>query len=251
MPVLAFHKLSDKLTFGVTNYQPARFERLLNELRAWGNNFGPDESCSGSNTISFTFDDGYSHLAEILPALIERFQISATICLPTAYIGKENSWDYSSILASERHLDKREIRQLHSLGVAFASHGHRHVALTSLDEKSLRHECVESKSVLEDIIGAPVTALSYPFGRVNRRVMDIAAETGFAVGYTMAFPNGADSALAQGRIAVYNYDTMASVRRKLSSGPWQRIERAKSRITNALSGGTVLWQRLGRTLLLD
>jgi hypothetical protein len=60
----------------------------------------------------------------------------------------------------------------------------------------------------------------------------------------MEFPEESDTPLATGRIGVWCYDTRLSVYHKITRGRLYRLERLKARITNRLSGGTLLLNRL-------
>ncbi len=247
--VLAFHKVIPQFSFGSTNYPPRRFERLLALLGQGGFVFQTLESVLSSSdpkALSITFDDGYQHLADVLPPLMQKYRFKPVVFLPTKYLGKANSWDYSHLFRSTPHLDSKSIKRLAALGVQFGSHGHSHINLCRCDEKTLRHELNHSKAVLEDTLGTQVNFISYPFGRYNQEVLEAALEAGYTRGFTMRFPEDGDMALAVGRFGVYGYDTAASVFRKLSGGPFYSVEKWKARFTNRLSGGTVIYNRLIR-----
>ena len=97
-------------------------------------------SNNDSSKIAITFDDGYAHLAAALPPLIDRFKIRPTIFVPTSYVGKSNSWDYSSFFKSEPHLSRQQIEYLSEIVVDFGSHGHRHLRLSTLTNNELASE---------------------------------------------------------------------------------------------------------------
>lgn len=240
--VLVFHKVMPKISFGVTNFSPTRLRRLLKFLTFLNYEFAPTDGESGS-PVRITFDDAYHHLAEYLPPLIEEFGLRPLVFVPTAYIGKDNSWDYSSTISRVRHLSEGQIKALADAGVEFGSHGHRHVDLTSLSPDALTRDLATSKTILEDILCKEVDCLSYPFGRLDRTVTDTAARLGYARGYTMKFPDEHDTALSLGRYPVYSYDTPFSVRQKIAGGPLRSVESLKARLTTRLSGGTILWNR--------
>ncbi len=245
-----FHKITNRVTFGSTNYSPKRLRQLFSFLQGEGFDLLPasaETKPGKSRRLLVTFDDGYAHLAESLPPLIEHFGVQPIIFMPTAWIGKANRWDYSNRLTSERHLSAAEIRDLKRLGVRFGSHGHKHEDLTSLSESGLRADLARSKAMLEDVLGSHVDLLSYPFGRVNERVVEVAANAGYAAGYTMGYPEPIDRPLLRGRYAIYFYDTRASVRRKLGGGIGRRLEKARADLTNRLSYGTILLNRIRRT----
>ncbi len=244
--ILVFHKLTTRLTYGSTNYSPERFVRLLDSLmdRAF-TLVSLDEAVAGgdSKKIAITFDDGYAHLMPVLPSLLEKFNLQPTVFISTAFIGRNNSWDYSSIFKSERHLEKSQIRELASLGVRFGSHGHRHIGLSGCAPKLLKDELTESKEILENIVNVPVDALSYPFGRFNTAVASIVKDAGYHYAFTMKFPEKSDDNFSLGRIPVYCFDTPACLRQKLNGRLSRKIHRAADRFINRLSTGTLFFNR--------
>ncbi|HWR82061.1 MAG TPA: polysaccharide deacetylase family protein [Candidatus Deferrimicrobium sp.] len=221
----------------------------MSRLKSAGFSFGASpisDGLSNPNELLLTFDDGYQHLTDVLPPLIASFHFRPIIFVPTKFIGKTNSWDYSHLLRPTPHLDAPSIRSLSALGVEFGSHSHTHCDLTRCDKAALTSELLRSKAILEDVLGKPVCCISYPFGRYNGRVIQAVAEAGYTRGFTMRFPESSDTALSMGRYAVYGYDSTSSVMRKLSRGPFYNIEKWKARLTNKLSGGTVILDRVVR-----
>ena len=250
--VLAFHKSIPHFSFGSTNFSPVRLEQLLKQLRSRNIRFVPatfrPDRTARDLSVALTFDDGYAHLAEVLPRLIDLFAIRPLIFIPTGWIGQTNRWDYSHYFRKDLHLDRPAIRMLAERGAEFGSHSHLHLDLTGLSQRRLEMELRQSKEILEDAIRKPVKTISYPFGRSTELVRDAARRCGFEYGFTMRFPTPGDSSLSIGRIPVYGYDTPLSIAAKLSSGGlFFQTERLKCRVTNSLSGGTVLLNRLRRS----
>jgi len=245
--VLTFHKLSDGYPLESTCYALNRFEKLLGRLIDEGYRLRSADQLSTTTDggeVVISFDDGFAHLHELLPRLIERFQLKPIIFMPTDYIGRTNSWDYSHVFRRVRHLGETEIRELAALGVIFGSHGCSHSDLTGLDQTAVEDELVRSREILRDITGQSVDTISYPFGRQNSLVREGAAGAGYSTGFTMAFPESGDNPLAQGRYAVYNYDTFGSIKRKLEQGAFHSMEKIKAGLTNRLGSGTILLNRL-------
>lgn len=245
--ILTFHKVQPSFSFGATNYSPARIERLLTFLQRRGFRFVSLENaivCGGPTDLAITFDDGYAHLAEVLPNLMDRYGVIPTVFMSTAFIGRDNLWDYSSVFQRVPHLDATAIKDLATLGVEFGAHGHRHLDLTRCNPKDLTDELERPRKLLEDILGGAVQSVSYPFGKVNETIVSEAQSAGYKFGLTMNFPTQTDSPLAAGRLPVYGYDTLFTVRQKVERGVFHRFEQFKSGITNRLSGGTSLWRRI-------
>lgn len=245
--VLAFHKLLPQFSFGSTNYSPDRFRRLLADLQDRGFRFrSPEDILQSANAdnLLLTFDDGYRHLASLLPGLMENFDIKPLVFVPTAFIGRSNSWDYSSFIQKVPHLDRAEIREMADAGVRFGSHGHTHSPLDLQSEGEVANELVGSRDILEEITGREVRYLSYPFGRSNRFVAEAARKAGYLAAFTMAFPTPGDTDFARGRFCIYGFDSLGAVRRKLKGDRLVRLERLKGTIANRLSIGTILLNRI-------
>lgn len=245
--ILVFHKVSPDFSFGSTNYSPKRFERLLEIIVSAGYSFVSLTDALKTNDslcLGISFDDGYKHLIISLPALIKKYALKPVIFMPTDLIGAENSWDYSSRFKSEPHLNQEEIKQLADLGVEFGSHGASHTDLCELSGEDLKTELERSKSTLASITSQPVEYISYPFGRHDNSVTVAAARAGFKAGFTMSFPRNSDSSMAIGRKAIYGFDTPFAVLQKLGHGPLSDVERFKAALTNRLSAGNKLYQKL-------
>jgi Polysaccharide deacetylase len=235
---LAFHSVTDRITFGSTNYSPRRLKTLINHLRTF-------DSGVNDTAIRLTFDDGYAHLLEVLPELIDLTSFRPIVFIPTAFIGKSNSWDYGGRFRQMRHLNVNEIQSLTKIGVIFGSHSHSHCDLTMLNEHDLLEELTVSKQILSDIRNSPITDLSYPFGRHSARVEKAVAVSGYTAGYTMSFPADTDSPLSRGRIPVYFFDTTNSVLAKIRGhGLRYRFEKFRTQTAQKLSVGTVILQSL-------
>ncbi len=245
--ILVFHKATPQFSYGSTNYSPRRLCRLLSVLQERGYRFESlENTLAGTDPFStaITFDDGYQHLASILPTLMDKFHLQPVVFVPTRYIGQPNNWDYSSLFRTEFHLNVGSIRDLARQGVEFGSHGHSHINLCRCDATARRSEFQRSKEILQDLLGAEIRYISYPFGRYNQEVMRDAQEIGYTGGLTMSFPDQGDTTLSTGRFCVYGYDTTASVMRKLTGGRLYRLEKWKAEFSNRLSAGNELYRRL-------
>lgn len=220
-PPLAFHKVEPSFSFSSTNYSPKRLRRVFEFLRQ--SNLSPE----------LTFDDAYETFLDFaLPILID-YNHSATMFAPVGWLGKINSWDYSSRLKPSRHLSGSQLRELADCGFSVQSHGYNHRDLTCLDQTELHDELQRSKEELESILGRQVREICYPFGRYNARVEAVCKSLGYERGWSL---NPRDCGeFTRGRWGVYGYDTVLSIKAKLTGGALGNIEYAKARLTNQLS----------------
>jgi len=117
---------------------------------------------------SITFDDGHiSQFVEAVP-ILSQFQLRATFFVTTAWIGTRESvanW--------------ADVRESLRLGHKVASHTHTHPLLTACDDAALLSELSISKRILEDRLGAEITSISMPGGRVDARVLRACREAGY------------------------------------------------------------------------
>jgi peptidoglycan/xylan/chitin deacetylase (PgdA/CDA1 family) len=119
------------------------------------------------NVLALTFDDGHISNHQTALPILKRFGFKATFFITAGRIGVGDTMNWP------------EIRDLHANGMEIGSHTLTHRAPATLDDKELRYELVESRRVLEDGLGAPVTSISSPTGFYNERMRKIAKEVGY------------------------------------------------------------------------
>ncbi len=244
--ILAFHKVRPGRRWDHTNIQPRRLTSILTALSDRGYRFTGLRDVVDKNDptqIALTFDDGYAHLAETIPPICEQFRAKPTLFIPAGYVGKSNRWDYTGRFATEQHLSQSQIRSLANIGFEIGSHGWSHAPLTQFSNARVAEELGNSKRLLEDITGRPVRSISYPFGRFDQRVIELARMAGYTAGVTTSWISRGADYLALGRIIIYGFDTPFSVLQKLQ-GRLAWLEKLKQSIATSLSVGTSLYQRI-------
>ena len=241
--ILAWHQTSDRFYPGINNVKPRTVLGVLDLLREWGfsfwrgDHFEPDRVTD--RTAVITFDDGYQDNYRLLTRLCGE-HITPIVFIPTAYVGRQNVWEYSSRLFPARHLIVDEINRLVDCGVIVGSHGVSHMSLDGMTRVRLRRELHDSKAELEEIIGRTVDLISYPFGRFTPAVNEAAQ----ICGYRHAFAADPEECQAGGsgfvlpRIPIHAADDYFSLKAKM--GRPGRIERLKSRIIRRLAGGSII-----------
>ncbi len=194
-----------------------------------------DDSC-----VALTFDDGYDDLMQLL-AVISQRGIPITVFVPTAFIGKSNSWDNFLNRNQRRHLSETQIKQLAAAGVEFGSHTHSHCDLSRLSDAAIEHELRESKRILESLTDREVRYIGYPFGRCDNRVVAIAKKLGYRNGFWSA-PHKSDG-FNFGRTALNRFDSPITIRAKLWPGLLSGAEYLKCLVINRFSHLTPLVAR--------
>jgi peptidoglycan/xylan/chitin deacetylase (PgdA/CDA1 family) len=120
-----------------------------------------------------TFDDGHrSNLEYALPELAQ-YGLKAHFFITAGWVGERKSV-----------MDWHGIQALYRAGHAIGAHGWSHALLTHCSSAELKKELNDARALLEDKLGAPVTTVSFPGGRFNRRVLQACEDAGYTKLYT-------------------------------------------------------------------
>ncbi len=237
--VITYHKISRSIETSGGWIPPGRFYIQMKYLKAKGIPvLTPDEFISGKNGVLLTFDDGYQDIYRyVLPVMLD-FAFPAVVGIITDFIGKYNAWDVG-FGRKKRHLSKKEILELKRHNFFFASHSHIHPDLTLISEKQVKDELKTSKKILEDILGDEAKYIIYPFGRVNKRVRDIAEEVGYKAGFHST-PIDFQDIMRIPRWGIYVIDFIPQFRLKMYQTPkfLAGIESIKCRFINSFASLT-------------
>lgn len=200
-----------------------------------------------AQTFFLTFDDGFNNFyTQALPVL-DHFFIKVTLFPIAGFIGRCSAWD---VLPRQNHLSRSQIREIADHGHEIGSHSMTHADLTLLPKSDVERELHDSKHLLEDITGKPVTSLSFPFGSWNKRVWEMAQQ----IGYTQATVSRFHGRRAEGLLpvlGVYSFDTVQDVLDKIFSGGNALHTLARCRIMSHFAKGTPLWKFRGNYMLLQ
>jgi len=133
-----------------------------------------------------TMDDGYDSCKDVAWPILKEFGYPFTMFIYTDYVrggprsgGKSLSW--------------AELKEMQVAGVEFGSHSLSHSALNAKKGRSdeeyrewLKQELGDSKAMLEQNLGIPITVIAYPYGLHNETVREVAREVGYEMGLTVA-----------------------------------------------------------------
>lgn len=115
-----------------------------------------------------TFDDGHlSNHRVALPVLTEH-GMSADFFINPATVGRPGFVDWA------------DLREMSAAGMSIQSHGYEHRYFTELSTRHLREALYAARLEIEDRIGAPVSLLAPPGGRVPKQLESIARECGYS-----------------------------------------------------------------------
>jgi len=211
-PVLCYHRIGGPLELGVTRVGRSVFARQMKSLARAGwrtlslVEFAKTRTSHLSPlTFLLTFDDGYASLAEHAYPVLADLAFTATTFLITEYVGKANDWDVRYTWKRLEHLTWPQIEDWRSRGFHFASHGATHRRLSWLGDQDVASELAGSREQLVTRLGPDAgTAIAYPFGAVDQRVVECARAAGYELGFAGVKGNGDRLHLA--RVPVYTWD---------------------------------------------
>jgi peptidoglycan/xylan/chitin deacetylase (PgdA/CDA1 family) len=218
VPILMYHVIS-KAPVGVPNAQlwvdrhvfadelralrAAKFQAvtLQQVYDAWKHG-GP----LPKHPIVVSFDDGYlSHYTHAKPVL-RALGWPGVLNLHVDVIGPGG-------------LTSKQIRSLIAAGWEVDSHTLTHPDLTTLDDRALKRELVDSRRELRKRFGVRADFLAYPAGRYDARVEAAARAAGYKAATTVdeGMARGRDDLFALKRVRVNGSDTAETLLARLNS----------------------------------
>lgn len=120
-----------------------------------------------------TFDDGHISNYEYALPILQQRGLQAHFFITVGWTGRKPGymgWD--------------ELRSLHKAGQLIGAHGWTHTLMTHCTDQQLQTELRDARQTLEDKLGTPITTMSLPGGRFNRRVMNACHEAGYTQVFT-------------------------------------------------------------------
>jgi peptidoglycan/xylan/chitin deacetylase (PgdA/CDA1 family) len=161
VPILLYHHIGYSLQGETVYYvSPEAFDQQMNLLYQWGYETISVELLARAinqgaelppKPIVLTFDDGGETTFTRAQPILQRYGFTGVSYLVYNYIG------------IPRYMNVDQIRALHASGWEIGSHGLSHVDLTTRPDRQ-EDEIVESRRMLQTLLGLPVMSFAYPFG---------------------------------------------------------------------------------------
>lgn len=250
-----YHSVSKELRKDVhpyfeINVSPGRFEEHLRCLRENGYRAAMFEDLpriqrddQAPREVVITFDDGYlDFFSEAFP-LLKKYGFLATVFLSTGFIGNGRA-----SLNGKPMLAWGDVRELRRQGISFGAHTVSHPILKNLPEPALREEVTRSKQEIEEQLGEPIDAFSYPYAFPEhrkcflKRYLDLLAECRFrfAVTTVIGRVRAGDDLLTMKRLPINEFDDLSLFRAKLDGAyDWVRIPQTLRKIVEPFA-----WRRM-------
>ncbi len=168
-----------------------------------------------ANKVVITFDDAYVCLEDAAEIMAE-FGFRGCCFAISDFVGKSNSWDYQFLNRKLQHADYRLLRQLVSEGWEVGSHTKCHAFLPTIPHPTVFENLQQSKVDLENNLGVPVSSLSYPYGKCNKTICEMAKKCGFKIAVSLGMPRQQPHDLMNlPRIGIYLFDNIFLFARKI------------------------------------
>lgn len=210
-------------------YQPMSLDEII---RA-----GAEDHPTAGKRFGLTFDDGYESVYTAAMPLLEALQIPVTVFLAVGFLNGDIAppWHSSdTVLVEEYRREAIHFRPMtwtqakelavHPL-VRIGSHSVNHYLLALIKEDKLREEVTDSRQILEDRLGVPVEAFSYPYGvarygAYSQRTEDEVRRGGYLASFTSEFgrPSTGSGSFLLPRIPLTDDDTGADATAKAAGG---------------------------------
>ncbi len=160
-------------------FKPITFSELLS--------LDPDDR---GRYVVLSFDDGLLDNFENAAPILNDFGYRATFFVIPGFDHiirwvnpKTRAWSESrnaGFTLPFPGMQNHHRRQLLDSGMEIGCHTMNHPKLTEVHAHQLRVEITDSKALLEDQLGSPVTTFCYPKGRYNKNVLDHLRNAGYS-----------------------------------------------------------------------
>lgn len=227
LPVLLYHSVTESPAAGLEKFtvHPDQFAAHLDCLVDHDRqvmSFGRVAEHLRSGTplperaVAVTFDDGLADFARHAWPHLGARKMPATLYCVAGYVGDRSRW-LTGAAGRSRMLTGDELVGLADDGVEIGAHSMTHPQLDQVPLTRARQEIVESKDVLEQLLGRAVSTFAYPHGYHTCAIKEIVAAAGFtsAAAVRNMFSHAHDDVFAVARLTVTDTMTAADIARLL------------------------------------
>ena len=255
IPILMYHSVTPFIghtghPYFCTEITPSTFDKQLkflhengfavkrlSELPALAKNVNN----SNQKYVIITFDDGYRDFYEYALPILKKYNMPATVFIPSGLVDKGDR-----TLEGKPLMSWKQIRECSRNGIEIGSHSLTHGLLVQLSKDELAKEVGESKREIESALQTEICSFSYPykFPEENKAFVallcGIMQDTGYKIGVTtrIGTVSANDDYMLLKRLPVNEFDDSEFFKTKLSGAyNWLytfqfALKRIRSKISN-------------------
>ncbi|MFI6124347.1 polysaccharide deacetylase family protein [Streptomyces sp. NPDC051064] len=223
IPVLLYHAVMDDPPEWIAEFTvtPREFAAQLDAIGACGRTPVPVGALVAhlagreplpDRPVVLTFDDGFADLPGPTAEALAGRSMPATAYLTTGALTRSGG---GSLLPPAPMMSLAQAPLLEQYGMEVGGHTVTHAQLDTLPAAALRSELVDSRKVLEDVLGHEVAHLAYPHGYNSVRVRRAARAAGYesAVAVRHALSSGRDEPYRIARLILRRSHTVRDIER--------------------------------------
>ena len=174
--------------------------------------------------LAVTFDDAFASVLSLARPILDRLGLTGTVFAVTSFAdtGEPLRWPGVEHWAATEHAPElasmtwAQLRGLAADGWEVGSHSLTHPRLTSLGNEELARELSQSRARCSEAMGVECTAIAYPYGAVDPRVVAATLAAGYRHGAALPARWHGPRPLEHPRVGVYFPDGMGRFRIKVS-----------------------------------
>ena len=216
VPILLYHHIAVPDVGNPYYVSPENFDAQMRLLYEWGYRTIPisllvqairEGAPLPERPIVLTFDDGDEDVYQTAFPIMQKYGFTGVFYI----VGNR--------LHAEGFVTPEQLREMADAGWEIGCHSMSHPDLTELDGDALSYEIEESREIIENEVGVPVSSFAYPFGRKNNFVLQYIhlANYDAAVGLGWTHDQGPDNLFYLHRRGIeWSYD----LERFASFLPW-------------------------------
>ena len=130
--------------------------------------------------VGITFDDGYQNVFDhALPVLLAQ-GFTATNYFIAEHLGQSNVWDHALGIPPSPLMNADTMKSWHLAGMEVGSHTLDHPRLTELPLDAAALQIQQSRNLLGEHLGVPVTAFCYPYGEQSDALRQLVRDAGYS-----------------------------------------------------------------------
>jgi peptidoglycan/xylan/chitin deacetylase (PgdA/CDA1 family) len=175
--------------------------------------------------VALTFDDGFADMHSEAWPVLTRERLPATMFLVAQTLtpaGQAVDWIRTPVSEPLRTLTIDQVLEMQDAGIDFQSHSWAHRDLVDLTMEECVRDLRDSRELLSEVLGRPVTLLAYPRGLHNEQVRKAAERAGYSHAFTL--PEGPEEPgpYAVPRVGIYRGNGRLTVGMK-AARPYLRL----------------------------